>query len=406
MSCRPWLGTKSRTQGFTLVELMVALVVSALAAMAIYGTFIGFSNDFTQTKTQNNSWQQARTAMAQITQAVESAGYGLPMYNCSNGIYTGQSSNFANVVGTSNGAGLLGLVPVAASAQVSPNYGPTGTSTYALTVTTGGSVFSTSPVAHITQVPSVNAANMKVDNGNLLASQDLFLVTMPNSTCILGQITNMNGSNNMNVVANSGAASPYNAPGGFAAADPGVTAQALMNAGVINLGRGGFYIDNFWIQDQNPNPNAHVLGTVPTSAAPLGVPSLYMAQYNAYTPTPSATQLPPLLTLVARGIVDMQVEFGYGTQGVVTSYQAPGSLPGGDVVAVKIALLARSTRTIPGLSPAVILLMGTGPSAVTYTVPTGLPANATMGCVEGNCRHYLYHVFKTVIPVRNVIWNQ
>ncbi|MHB8232970.1 MAG: PilW family protein [bacterium] len=400
------MATKGRTQGFTLVELMVALVVSALAALAIYGTFMTFSNTFTQTKSQNNAWQQARTAMALITQVVESAGYGLPMYNCSNGIYTGSSSSFTNVVGTSNGSGLLSLVPVAASAQISPNYVPAGTTTYALTVTTGGGVFGTSPVAHITQVPHVTAADMKLDNGNLLTSQDLFLVAMPNSTCILGQITQVNGSNNTNVVADHGVAPLYNAPGGFAAADPGVTAQALMNAGVINLGKGGFYIDNFWIEDQNPNPNANVLGTVPSSTAPLSVPSLYMVQYNAYTPAPSVTQSPPLPMLVARGIVDMQVEFGYGTQGVVTSYQAPGSGLAGDVLAVKIALLARSTRTVPGLSPNIITLMGTGASAVTYTVPTGLPAYSTMGCVNGNCRHYLYHVFKTVIPVRNAIWNQ
>lgn len=374
---------KRRNQGFTLVEIMVALVVSALAAIAIYGSFIGLSRIFTQTKSQNNTWQQARTAMAMLTQAVESAGYGLPLNLCTAGIY-------------STGLGVTSLVPVAAVAQVSPLYDPTATAsvnTYSLTAMAGGGTFGSAAAAHVTSVPSTSSSDMTVDNSVLLAPSDIFLLTLSNSSCILGQITNINGNNQTNVVHNhggsgSGTGSIYNAPRGFAGTDPGVTTAQLQNAGLVDLGQGGFYVDTFTIDDQNG----------------AGVPSLYLTQY-LYN-----TQTAPTASLVARGIVDMQIEFGYGQYGSVLQYLPPNSpgAPSPDtIVAVKIALLARSTRTVPGLSPTSIPLMGVGTaSVISYTVPTGLPATANMGCVSGNCRHYLYHVFKTVIPVRNVIWSQ
>lgn len=390
--------TNRRQTGFTLIELMVALAVSALAALGIYGAFNGLSSAISQTRSQDNAWQQARTAMTMLTQAIEGAGYGLPMNLCTAGVYTNTNGTSAPVspsytITPPGGTQGLFVVPVDAALQASAppfSYAPASGSSYALTTVTGGGPFGSAPVAYIRSVPSTNAATFFVDNGNLLAKNDLFLVPMPNGHCIMAQITKVASANH--VVANPGS-SIYNAPQGFDGADPGVTTTQLLHAGVINLGNGSFSIKNFFIQDHNG----------------AGVPSLYMQEYQAGNGTTPANPQPPRI-LVARGVVDMQVEFGYGVNRTVTTYVSPtmgppGGMTAGDLLTVKLALLVRSTRYDKGRYAATggakpsIAIMGTS-----YTIPTNLPAGQTQGCVSGNCNQYVYRVFETVIPVRNDIW--
>ncbi|MHB1567292.1 MAG: PilW family protein [Acidiferrobacter sp.] len=406
MSLRRLSITSRHHCGFTLVELMVALVVSAIAALAIFGAFSGLSSAMTQTKAQDNTWQQARTAMTMLTQAIESAGYGLPMNECGGGIYTNvplTSTSQQFTTSTSSPSGGMFLTAVADQVQTTGtpfDYDPTTTNTYALTTVTGGNVFGSAAAATITGThgKSVTSANFFVNNSTLLSANDIFLVALPNSSCLLGQITNIGGANN--IVGNSGK-STYNAPGAFSATDPGITASQLLNAGLIDLGNSGFSVKNFFIQDDNG----------------AGVPSLYMQTYPYNVGTGPA----PNPMLVARGIVDMQFAFGYGTNGVVSAYVGPLATPPagmtpGDLLTVEVALLVRSTRYTPGQyagtggAPPAITIMNSADNpaipTVTYTIPTNLPAGQTMECVQGNCNQYLYRVFQTVIPVRNDIWGQ
>ena len=400
--------TRPRECGFTLTELLVALVISALAAAAIYGAFTGLSSVTTQTRAQDNAWQQARTAMTMLTQAIEQAGYGLPMNECSGGIYANvapSSNGLQYTVSTPSPSGGLFLAPVAATPQANSGpyyYRPAGINTYALTTVTGGSVFGSQPVTTITSTSgnSLTAANFFVANKTLLNQYDLFLVALPNSSCLLGQITNPGGKNN--IVAQSGT-SAFNAPGGFSGTDPAITASQLTNRGLIDLGSSGFSVKNFFISDGG---SAH---------AGTAVPSLYMQTYTYLNNT--AGTAPPAL-LVARGIVDMQVAFGYGLNGVVTQYVLPGSTPpsgmtAADLLTVEITLLVRSTRYTPGhyagATPSKTVWNGaSNPNlpTVVYSIPTNLPAGQSMGCVQGNCNQYLYRTFTSVIPLRNDIWGQ
>ncbi|WP_297390681.1 PilW family protein [Acidiferrobacter sp.] len=403
MLSRRWSATRPRVAGFTLIEMMVALVVSALAAVGIYQGFISTSNAFRQTKAQGNAWQQARTAMTLITEAVESAGYGLPITNCSQ-IYT---NNFQSA-----GGGLLSLAPVSAQSPVSATLNPydpsatpvnAGVGSYELQTVTGGGNYGSAPVTYISSVPSLTAPSIKVASTLLLNKSDLFLVTLPNASCVLGQITNTNPAT-ATVVFNSGrGGSAYNLPQAFSAVDPGVTTAQLLNAGFVDLGNASFAVDNFYV--------GYKLNPITNTFDYNSVPSLYMQQYTALTNNASV----PPSELIARGVVDMQVEFGYGTGGFVTSWGAPGTQPGRDVDAVKVVLLVRSTRVVPHAGTVTgnritLFQNSTAPNnnngVVSYVIPTALPANNTTGCLDGNCSHYLYHVFKTVIPVRNVIWAQ
>lgn len=395
MLSKRWSATKRRGAGFTLIETMVALVVSAIAAAGIYEGFLSTSNAFTQARAQGNAWQQGRTALTMISQAVESAGYGLPMTNCAQ-IY---SNNFQSTAG-----GLLSLAPVSAQSPTPATLNPYNPAaapinavagSYELQTVAGGGPYGSAPTTFITGVPSTTSANIKVQSSALLSAGDIFLVALPNASCMLGQITNTN-PNTQTVVFNSGnKGSVYNVHGGFSAIDPGVTAAEIQNAGFIDLGQASFAVDNFYI--------GYKFNTATNSYEYNSVPSLYVQQYT------SGTNQGP--ELVARGIVDMQVEFGYsnGVQGSVTSWGPPGLQPGRNVDAVKVALLMRDTRVTPHAGTragnTVVIFKNANPP-VSYVIPTALPSNNTTGCLMGDCSHYLYRVLKTVIPVRNVIWGQ
>ncbi|MDA8390487.1 MAG: PilW family protein [Gammaproteobacteria bacterium] len=413
-----------RVHGFTLTELLVALVISALAAIAIYGAFSSLLSVSSQTRAQGNAWQQARTALAMLSDAIEGAGYGLPLNNCAQGIYVGipptqpaQNGAPSPTVADPTINGNTLVTPVAAVQQTNALYGynpenisgfNAGVHTDALTVVTGGGNYATTPATQITQVSSVDAANFFVSSTAPFSVGDMTLVVLPDASCLMGQVTGPNnlGNGANNVVENAGQganASAFNVPNGFAGVDPAVTAAALANAGVIDLGNQGFSIDTFYIAD----------------AGGSAVPSLYMQQIQA-----ADSAQAPLPQLLARGVVDMRVQFGYGTQGALIGYAAPGAAPAADVLAVRLQLLVRDTRPSPGAVPdgpngvPAIALMGmstanplvthvnAAPTTVYYAVPTQLPAAAATGCVAGNCARYLYHVFDLVIPVRNDIWNQ
>ena len=381
---------RKRSRGFTLLEVLVALVVSALAAVGIYRAFISTSSVLTQTKSTDNAWQQARSALAMITESVESAGYGLPMYACG----TIESANPQTHSGTP-----LNMAPVSATATATmgtipydPKGAPigAGVSSYELTTVTGGGYFGSAPTTHIVSTPGASTSSdvFDVRNAALVNAMDMFLVPLPNRTCLLGQVTSGRQSNPIHF---SHGQSPYNLPGGFQALDPGITPNQLQGAGFVDLGKAGFTIDHFYVAYRSRGPQ----GGSPAD----DVPALYLQQDTALA-TSSGQPTP---VLVARGIVDMQVEFGYGTNGSVSSYGPPGTQPASDVLAVKVALLVRSTRTVPneGAVTLIPLLHNTD-----YRVPRQLPTSNTTGCINGDCRHYIYHVFKTVIPVRNTIWNQ
>ncbi len=400
-----------RAAGFSILELLVALVISAFVAIAIYGAFTSFSAVSSATRAQGNAWQQARTALAMMSDAIEGAGYGLPLGNCSQGIYTSVPPTQTTTTGTapplafSTVNGNLLVTPVAAIPQTNAAYGynpdniggvSAGVHTYALTVVAGGGNYGTVPATTITKVTSLTSATYFVGSSAGINPGDMTLVSLPDASCIMGQVTNGGGAAN-ELEQNSGK-SDFNLPNGFSAVDPSVTAAELANANVIDLGNAGFHIDNFYIADQG--------GT--------GVPCLYMQ--SIVTAAGLGTNLVPPPSLLARGVVDMRVAFGYGTNGTVSQYGPPGSGPAADVLAVRLQLLVRATRPQPGAKvgngpngvPAIALMnLDNDPATPAYyAVPTHLSAAYDTGCTVGNCTHYGYHVFDLVIPVRNDIWGQ
>jgi type IV pilus assembly protein PilW len=373
----------SHESGLTLVELLVSLVVVGLLATAIFSFFLTTSQSVSQQSASGEMWQRGRNALAIMRQAIESAGYGLPrISDCPNGIAAYNANQAASP---------FSLTAITASVQSSGTYDPTATSninTFSLMTVAGGSSFGNVPAAQITSIPSMSSQRVFLTTTSTINSGDMFVVQIPGQACLMAQITNLlTNGNGIGIVHNSGL-SNYNPSGGFntlaGAVYPGLSSTSFAGANFIDLGNNNFTINQFTIGDSG--------GTT--------TPTLYLTQYTGSLTTPTRQAL-------AQGVVDLQILYGLGTKGKVQTWVSPqGYQPNTaqSILAVQVAMLIRSTRYLPNsLSPASFAMpSATGQQAQSYKVPT---SNGP-GCMKGNCRHYEYHLFQAIVPIRNNIWGQ
>ncbi len=370
--------------GFTLTELLVALVIGTLLATAVFTFFLNSSQIITNQSTTSDMFQRGRNALALVRQAVESAGFGLPQAaNCPNGIaaYNAKQSTTSP----------FSMTAITASVQSGSAYDPTALSqidTYSLMTVTGGASFGNAPAAQISSIPSISSQRVFLTTTAFINSGDLFIVQIPGQACLMAHATNLlpNG-NGLGIVHNSGL-SNYNPSGGFQTLansiypSLGLTSTAFAGANLIDLGSNNFTINQFTIGDNG--------GTA--------TPTLYLTQYTANQGTGTRQAL-------ARGVVDLQLEYGLGSNGAITQWVLPKNYTASvtqQILAVRIAMLVRSTRYMPN---------ETSPASFAMPAPTGqnqsysVPQNNGPGCLQGDCRHYAYHLFESVVPVRNNIWS-
>jgi type IV pilus assembly protein PilW len=371
--------------GITLVELLVSLVITAFLATAVFTFFLDTSRGISQQSAQGEMWQRGRAAMAIMRQAIESSGFGLPAAKACPG----------GITGIGNTGTAATLLAITASVQSSgSSYDPSapalgGIPTYAFSVLIGGGSFGGAPVTTVTN----GAGNpLTVANTAALVPGDIAIIApQGGGTCQIGQITQVagnslgSGCSPSTATTNSGPGSVTMAAGPsscfqasaqqlFPLGSGSVTAASMSNANLYDLGSQNFLFEQFQILE---NP----AGSTPT---------LYMTQYTGLQGTPPTSE--PL----ASGVVDLQVQYFTSTNPAAPT--PPAALTSSDtIVSVQIAMLIRGTQYLPNsLSPATFNVLGQ-----TYTVPT----SGGPGCVQGNCRHYEYHLFQSIIPVRNGIWS-
>ncbi|MDD3760835.1 MAG: PilW family protein [Acidithiobacillus sp.] len=378
---KEFLASKADRQfGLSLVELLVALAVVGLLSTAIFSFFLHTSQGVSQQSANGEMWQRGRNAMAIMRQAIESAGYGLPSYSqCPNG-----------VVGNTSTGSPAALVAITASPQSSgSSYDPSsssGISTYAFSTVIGGGSFGGAPATTVTgNRGGGHSENIPVASTQALQVCDYVLLTPSGGSgaCLAGQITNLpSNAVGLNSGKSCGTSLSLNPNQIFLTPLPGSNGSTTTigaGASLYNLGFQNFLFQQFQIME-----------------TPAGsTPTLYMTQYTgaqAAAPAPQA---------LASGVVDIQMLYGLGTNGSVQSWVAPEKYTPSatqSIVAVQLAMLIRSTRYLPNsLSPASFDILGQ-----TYTVPT----SGGPGCLQGNCRHYEYHLFQSIIPVRNGIWGE
>jgi type IV pilus assembly protein PilW len=350
-----------RASGFSLVEIMVAMVIGLIGILVIFQVF-SVSESYRRTATGGGDAQQAgAVALYVLEHEMRQAGWG----------FNSQNAIGCNVQAYDKNQGVLAaytLVPVritqgaaTASDTIEVNYG-NNNSTLAPTSLFQNMVVSTEPVI--------------VSNRYGFTAGDLFLVAEPGKNCTLSQVTSLPAApltTTINRDAASGL-SRYNNPAG---------------SGVL-------YTVNGFLFNLGSAPSRNIYSVVNNSL--VMVPFLNSSTAQG----------------VAENIVQMKAQYGMddgvgGTagDGIVDEWintpQPVTAAQWAQMLAVRIGIVARSATPEKANSGNVSDACNTTTTAPVWagsaSNPFDLSANATWQC-------YRYKTFQTTIPVRNMLWSQ
>ncbi len=374
--------TKSQLQnGFSLVEVMVAMVIGMLAILVISTAGTTFEAQRRTTTTKSDSQQNGLLAFNAIEADARNAGYGLVMNGmlaCSNMIYYEKgmgapaSAPIAPVVITDGGGGASDTLVLTGA-----------TSTIA-----GTPSILTANMATATADASVNnSTGMTID-------QDVYLVALPLPSPGTGTVQMPCAR----LASTSSASSPV----------------AIYNSSSTTFFPVGGYPANMgYVIDIGSGLNG--------AAGFLRTQYLVDANRNLVSQDVSHINYVSASGVIASNIVNMQAQYGVAPANVQPGAASPAvncwtdasgtacNPASGDwanpspadimrIKAIRLAVVARSTLSekpsVPG-----------GPCDTTQAAPTswsGGPAIDLSG--DPNWKCYRYTVYQTIIPLRNVIW--
>lgn len=364
----------SRTQrGFSLVELLVGLVVGLIAAGAIIQTFSTFEAQKRSTVAGSEAQENGLVALSLIEQDVHNAGIGIAdptVLGCS----AANTFTYTSLSG--------GPIPNFSLAPLIVTPGATVTQSDAIQVTSGDTLgalpsYTTQPMSS----PHDSLTVSRLDN---FAVGDLVLVAQAGN-CTLMQVT---------VVQTSQTRLLHNPSGIYNPTPPNEAGWPSYATGAKVL-----------------NPKTIVSNSYQVTSGNLQMTS----STSGATPTVQAFSL-------VRNLVFMKAQYGVasvsGSQSVDTwinptsTFWDPTSLAADPnsrmkIKAVRIAVVARSDKREAGLvtTPCtnVSLTVNQGPCAWVDTAAS--PAPVIDLSADPDWQHYRYKVYQTIVPLRNVIWD-
>ncbi|MBC7946009.1 MAG: PilW family protein [Burkholderiales bacterium] len=370
MSHQTYLGLRKRGGGFSLVEIMVALVVGLLGTIVIFQVF-AVSEGYKRTTTGGSDAQQnGGSALFEIERDLRRAGYGV-----NQSLFLGCAIQYWDELNP-------GVNPALVLAPVNIDQGASGAPD-SITVLFGNSDLLPTPAKFTQNMPSASA-DFKVDNRFGFREGDLIVAAEAGKDCTLAQVSNLpaTGNQTLNVIHNSGnytdpitneqEPTRYNKPGGLSITY--TTAGQLFNIGSL------------------PTDNVYS----------VSVPNSQLMSRAVLTNSANAA--------IVDGIVQMQAQYGKddgasgGTanDGIVDSWdEIDPTTPAtwSQVLAVRLALVARSgLRERPDAA--------TGLCNITTTMPAWIGGTITLtndgDGTSWQC--YRYRTYETVAPIRNMIW--
>lgn len=380
MKPTPNIPARAAQRGFSMVELMVAVMIGLIGTIVIFQVFAVFEGQKRTTTSAGDAQQNGLLALVSLEREARMAGYGLsyvPLLGC-------------NVIAhDTNGARDFNFrmtpMQVTDGAAGAPD---------TITMMYGSSNSLVAP-ARLIQGNAVSATTSRVNNpyGFVAAAAggDVILIGEAGKSCSVRQITAIATD-----TLTHGGGGRYNKGGGLTVAYNVWDTTASTGGVLYNLGSA-------------PVVATYSLGRSDGNAA---LPIEELLFVNAFQG--SAT------TAIVDGIVQMQVQFGFdeNANGVLDAgeWREPCADPtqltkGGTcsaatatdwshVLAARIAIVARSSQPErPDPSTGTCNTTG-GP--LTWTggniVLTGYPG------ADPNWQCYRYRVFETSVPMRNLIW--
>jgi type IV pilus assembly protein PilW len=332
-------------RGFSLIELMVAIVIAMLASLAISQTFAVFEGQKRTTVSGADAQENGLMAASAIEREVRMAGLGTALFNCD----TVNGYNEARVPPDF----VLSTVPVVVE-QDTPAAGSDR-----ITLFYADNRFGTLP-ATITKPMPDSSAILTVDFGLGFTEGSLLFVSEGTKPCSIIQASQDGQKTGIgwNVQHNPGGPYSFNPPGGqniFPPGGYGSGAKVSDFSQFVNL---QFYVEN----------------------SELMVRDL-MRPDDATNP----------IALIGN-IVAIRAQYGRDTNadGVIDVWDNAAGVTKKEVLAVRLGLIARS-----GLferNPVTTAAIEFWPGG-----PTFAPA--------GDDQHFRYKGYNTIVPLRNVLWN-
>jgi len=350
------ISMQPRASGFSLVEIMVAMVIGLIGILVIFQVF-SVSESYRRTATGGGDAQQAgAVALYVLEHEMRQAGWG----------FNSQNAIGCNVQAYDKTQGVLAaytLVPV----RITPAAGATGSDTVEVNY---GNNNSTLAPTSIYQNMVVSTEAVIVSNRYGFVAGDLFLVAEPGKNCTLSQVTSLPAApltTTINRDAASGL-SRYNNPAG---------------SGVL------YTVNGFLFN----------LGSAPSR-------NIYSVVNNSLVMVPFLNS--PASQAVADNIVQMKAQYGMddgvgGTagDGIVDEWintpQPTTAAQWAQMLAVRIGIVARSATPEKPNVGSTCDATAAAPSWAGGTF--NLSATTDWQC-------YRYKVFQTTIPVRNMLWAQ
>lgn len=354
---------RRRAAGFSLIEMMVAVMIGLIGTVVIFQVFAVFEGQKRTTTSAGDAQQNGLLALSALERDARMAGYGLsasPLLGCSVTSY--------DSTGTRNFSFTLAGVQITQGASGAPD-----------TVTF---VYGTSPLLVYPAVLSATAA------AGASTSKAPVYGFFKNDLVVFGQNTStpLGACNLRQLTA---------VPPGSSASD------ALDHTDGARYNKSGGLITSYVAWDQTTQTGGMMLDlgpAPPASGAPVvatySISSAQLMYQNLLSDSTSSA--------IADGIVQLKAQYGYDANGdgTIQSTEWTNTAPAAwsRVIAVRLAVLSRSAQ--PEAPDPTTLLCNTTTTAPTWyggTIDPSVPDPTTWKC-------YRYRLFQTQVPIRNLIW--
>jgi type IV pilus assembly protein PilW len=384
-------------RGFTLIELMVALLLSLVLGVALLKMQGKLGEQTVRTADVGVRDTQARAAMDQITKDLSGAGF-----------LFGGTQNFCSVLMTYNSAvaGYFMHHPADGQAAVTGakmmfapsltlNYPPSGSSIPSDVLIITGSQATTNFVTYPLQTVKINTTYtpmttgvLPLDNSAGFASGDVGILQVPvggKRACLRVPL-----SMTANVVTSTGALMPANFYTGFSGQMAAAGFSDVLSNTAIQQAEAAM------VDMGSPATPVQTTTAFYVDKGTGSFPVLMRATYSLLDDTVIGTPQP-----IAAGVISMQVRFGVdpGGTGAITEYETAAKVTANkywdSVRSIKIALV---TRTLSDDSAYTVTSV---PVADLQPPMPGDPFIDLTNLTETK-RRYVVH--KTEIASRNLLW--
>jgi type IV pilus assembly protein PilW len=362
---------KNRNQGFTLVEVMIAMVIASITAVIVLNVLISFQSRKQTTAGSNDAAISASLGMYAIEREVRMAGAG---YTNALGLACPQGVNVAyNDVAIVDGGQVMPLQIVDGGAN--PDQ---------INIVRSAADLCVAPAMVMTTMATA-VADVVVDRNTGFNVNDLLLVTSNDGSamCTIIQLSGAPTAAGGNWALPHASTSLYNPATPTAVFTNAATYQ--LRDTVVNLGDFGqrrFQV----VCNVGANPGALntcdlkwfdplALGAAPTMANTESVVSQVVDLQAQYGVAPAGSQ-----------IVNQWVDATGGWAGV------PAVANVARIKAVRISIITRGQLENSAVTPASVVLWD-----------AGLPSERTRAFNAAE-RRYRYQVLTVVVPLINVIW--